>query len=325
MASSLIGRRGSEQGALEPDASPFAGLDARRQGLARSTIELCVAAGLAAGMSTDAPDAGGAWRACGLGLVLLACSTPPAPQTPQAAPELVATADPTAGASSASSAPRPGSQAAKNGENAASEPLNDTSLELAVYRAAGVPDIGRPWAPEDYERCLKIFGQLLRGGRGDLPRQGSPRSGALFARLVDPNNFAATSHGAATPSERAHALERQLETFPGLLQIYSPANDGLDFSTEQADLGIALLELLKLALNSSRELAPQEAAWAEVYGRQKGITVGVVRGLEQMLGERERYPEPVRRRLKGELSRLAPELESHLDPDDARAVHAAAD
>jgi hypothetical protein len=272
-------------------------------------------------MRTDAPG-GGARRASWLGLVMLACSTPPLPQAPEAAPELVATAEPSGKAST----PAPGApKDAQAVQSARPEPQNDTSLELAVYRAAGVPDIERPWAPEDYEHCLQVFGQLLRGGRGDLPRQGSPRSGALFARIVDPSNFAATSRAAASPSDRARALERQLETFPGLLQSYSPANDGLDFSTEQADLGVALLELLKLALSSSRDLAATEATWADVYGHQKIVTVGVVRGLQQMLGERERYPEPLRRRLKGELSRLAPELESHLDPDDARAVHAAAE
>jgi hypothetical protein len=262
-------------------------------------------------MRTDASDRSRAARARGLWLALLACSAPPAPQVPEAAPELVATAEP-------GGAPTPDTAAAP-------EPRDDTSLELAVYRAAGVPELERPWGPDDYERCLRVFGQLLRGGRGDLPRRGSARSGALFARLVDAQNFEATSRAAGSPGDRARALERQLESFPGLLQVYSPANDGLDFAREQADLGVALLELLKLALGSSHELVTQEASWAEVYDRQKGITVGVVRGLQQMLGERERYPEPVRRRLKGELSRLAPELERHLDPDDARAVHAAAD
>jgi hypothetical protein len=243
-------------------------------------------------------------------LALLACSAPPAPRVPEAAPELVATAQPRDEAESGAAPP---------------EPRDDTSLDLAVYRAAGVPELDRPWSPDDYERCLQVFGQLLRGGRGDLPRQGSARSGALFARLVNVQNFEATSRAAGSPGDRARALERQLESFPGLLQVYSPANDGVDFAREQADLGVALLELLKLALASSSELAPQERSWVQTYERQKVVTVGVVRGLEQMLGERERYPEPLRRRLKGELSRLAPELERHLDPDDARLVHAAAD
>jgi hypothetical protein len=260
-------------------------------------------------MRTDASARGSAPRAPWLWLALLACSSPPAPQRPEAAPELVATAEPSADAP-------PGSAVS-------SEPQDDTSLDLAVYRAAGVPDIERPWAPDDYERCLQVFGALLRAGRGDLPREGSARSGALFARLVDAQNFETTSRAAGSPGDRARALQRHLETFPGLLQIYSPANDGLDFSREQADLCVALLELLKLALASSRELVTQQASWAETYDRQKRVTVGVVRGLEQMLAERERYPEPLRRRMKGELSRLSPELERHLDPDDARAVHTA--
>jgi hypothetical protein len=93
---------------------------------------------------------------------------------------------------------------------------------------------------------------------------------------------------------------------------------------EQASLIVALLELLKSALAESQQLSGQDPTWVERYERQKTMTVGVVRGVGAMLAEDARYPEPVRRRLQGELARLAPDLERHLDADSARVVHAAA-
>lgn len=236
-------------------------------------------------------------------LALAACASSPPPDAVEAAPAMVETAP------DAERAPPPTPQ-----------PVNDTSLTLEVYRAAGVPAIDRAWTPADYERALKVFLELLRSGRQDLPRFGSSRSGALFAHLVDSNNFEAA---AASPGERARGLQRNLEVFPELLRLYSPASDGLDFSVEQAELGVCLLELLALALASSRAVASEDSGWSDEYEQQRSVTAGVLRGVSAMLGERERYSLTLRTRLRGELARLAPELAPHLESDDARSLEEA--
>src|SRR5688572_19670382 len=228
-----------------------------------------------------------------LGLVL-ACAAPAAVPI-ETAPALVETAP--AGGASGSAA------------NGASDPSGalpnispdaDTSLALPVYRAAGVPEIDHVWSARDYERCLAVFADLLRSGRSDLPRRGSQRSGALFARLVAIENFRSADE-AALP-ERARRLQGYLEAYPGLLQVYSPASDGIDFSVEQTELIVSLLELLKSALDSTRALAVEntagedtaaknraaqnraaenraagDAAPADVYVRQQQMALGVVR------------------------------------------------
>jgi hypothetical protein len=247
-------------------------------------------------------------------LLVAACGRAPAPRSADSAPELVETAT-EAGATSGEGAP-----AAVNVTPVAPPPAADTSLPLAVYRAAGVPEVDQRWSAADYERCLQVFADLLRSGREDLPRQGSERSGALFARLVAPENFSPD----AQPAPPAPELERYLEIFPGFLKVYSPASDGIDFSVEQASLIVALLELLKSALAESQALSARDPAWVDRYERQKTMTVGVVRGVGAMLAEETRYSEIVRHRLQSELARLAPDLERHLDVDSARAVHATA-
>jgi hypothetical protein len=264
--------------------------------------------------------------------LVLACAAPAAVPI-ETAPELVETA-PAGGASgSAANADADPSAALPN-----ISPDADTSLALAVYRAAGVPEIDHVWSARDYERCLAVFADLLRSGRSDLPRRGSQRSGALFARLVAVENFRSADE-AALP-ERARRLQGYLEAYPGLLQVYSPASDGIDFSVEQTELIASLLELLKSALDSTRALAVEsraaenraaenraaenraagDAAPADVYVRQQQMALGVVRGASAMLAEPERYAPPLREYLKAALVRSSPALEQHLEPNAAKEV-----
>jgi hypothetical protein len=236
-------------------------------------------------------------------LALPACAAEPLPRASEAPAQVE-----TAAEASAIEAP--------------SATAEDTSLALAVYRAAGVPDVDRAWSVPDYQRCLDVFVDLVRGGRRDLPRAGSDRSGALFGRVVDARNFEAPA--GSSPEERARGLENYLALFPGFLKVYSPANDGIDFSLEQAELIVGLLELLKSALGSSRDYSALDASWTPRYEQQKQVTLGVVRGARTMLAEPDRYSMPLRRHLEAHLARLAPELERHLDPEAAREVHAIA-
>jgi hypothetical protein len=246
-----------------------------------------------------------------LGLAL-ACAQPAAAPL-ETAPALVETAP----AGTASSADTTASPMLPN-----ISPEADTSLALSVYRAAGVPDIDHAWSARDYQRCLAVFDDLLRSGRSDLPRRGSQRSGALFARLVALENF--RSVGEAAPPERARRLQAYLEAYPGLLRVYSPASDGIDFAVEQTELIVSLFELLKSALDSSRALAAADAASADAYSRQQQMALGVVRGASAMLAEPERYALPLRQYLRAALVRSSPALEQHLEPSAASEVRALA-
>jgi hypothetical protein len=247
----------------------------------------------------------------------LGCAARPAAVPIESAPALVDTAPASAGSGDGANPDR----ASAGLPNIS--PEADTSLPLSVYRAAGVPDVDQAWSARDYERSLTVFVDLLRSGRGDLPRRGSQRSGALFARLVAVDNFRSAEQ--AAPPERARRLQSDLDVYPGLLKLYAPANDGIDFSVEQTELIVSLFELLKFALDSSHPLAAGDPAWADAYARQQQVTLGAARGASAMLAEPERYALPLRQYLKAALVRLAPALEQHLEPSAANEVRAMAD
>jgi hypothetical protein len=213
----------------------------------------------------------------------------------------------------------PGGLAPPGTTEAAARAANDTSLPASVYRAAGVPEVDREWSVEDYERGARVLLQMVQGGRDDLPRKESQRSGQVFARLVAAGNFSGIPKVETAPS-RARLAQRYLGVFPGLLQLYSPANDGLDFAPEQAELIVALLELLKLALDSSRDCVLEEATWQGPYDDQKTMAVRVLQGIDRMLAETDRYPGPLQERLRAHTARLAPLLVSHLDPEQRELV-----
>jgi hypothetical protein len=241
----------------------------------------------------------------GLVLMLAACagSAPPPPSEAESAPPLVI----------------PEAAASAELTPAVPEAALDTSLTWPIYRAAGVPEIERVWSVEDYRSGVQVFGKMAGVSRAELPRHDSQRSGSVFARLVNPDNFAAVA-AMGEVEARARLGEDYLAVFPGLLQLYSPASDALDFAVEQGELIVTLFELLKLALDASRSYAGEDTGWRERYEQQKAVTVGVLRGVGSMLREDQRYPAELRQRLKGEAARLGPELASHLSADQRQLV-----
>jgi hypothetical protein len=246
--------------------------------------------------------------------VSLSCAAqaPLEPLRAESAPALVATAS-ALGEPSAT----PGSLAAASGDAGPARAAGDTSLPAPVYRAAGVPEVDRDWSVEDYQQGARVLLEMVQGGRDVLPRTASQSSGAVFARLVAASNFSSIPK-AQTAASRARLAQQYLGVFPGLLQLYSPASDGLDFAPEQAELISALLELLKLALDSSRDYALEQATWQSAYDAQKTMAVGVLQGIGSMLAETDRYPEPLRKRLREQTARLLPTLVSHLDGDQRK-------
>jgi hypothetical protein len=193
-------------------------------------------------------------------------------------------------------------------------PADDGSLELVAYAAAGIPDPSLPWQAAQYEQAVQLLLRSSAGGRVALPRRSSPRSGALFARLVAVDNFAAA--GGAPPAEQAQLAARAVALVSALCGLYAPGNDGLNLASEQVALVAALLQRLDVALDRSRVQASTDASGHEAYEQQKRAVQAVFRGALAMLGETGRYSEAERTELRSALSAERAALLGHLSVGD---------
>ena len=214
--------------------------------------------------------------------------------------------------------------------------VDDDQVEITnLHRQIlyGDDDVGRPKLEVFAEALRRRFPRLRvdrRSGRF-TPSAAAALMPGVSVVVDATDNFASAADAAdatdaadAAPPERARRLQGYLDVYPGLLRVYSPASDGIDFSVEQAELIVSLFELLKSALDSSRAVTATDPAWADVYSRQQQMTLGVVRGASAMLAEPERYAPALREHVKGALVRLAPAFEQHLEPSAASEVHAIA-
>lgn len=124
----------------------------------------------------------------------------PAPQPPAAKPA----APPTA-------APQPGPPVA-----------DDHSLTADAYRAKGLPAVEKPWTDVDYAAAVKALEGLMSDPT-QLPRHGSPTSGAVFARLVSTDNFEPLTKKRRLADERLTQAGRYGNAINQLLNIYARA------------------------------------------------------------------------------------------------------
>ncbi len=131
--------------------------------------------------------------------------------------------------------------------NAQTSGAADASLTIAQYQQRGVPSPEPIWGAEEYAEAIEVFG-------GDdpapLPRHGSSRSGALFARLISTDNLLHARsvreilEMGAEPTQAA--LTRMIhytEQVPGLLMMYVEATDGVQpYGSEVVRISIYTLQ-----------------------------------------------------------------------------------
>jgi len=112
----------------------------------------------------------------------------------------------------------------------------DHSLDIAAYAALGIPPPDRPWGGDEYGRAEKVLKTLAARDATQLPRRGSPRSGRLFSRMVDPDNLTTSldSRDAAVRLVRDGAV---VQGFGHVMEIYGHASRGATaFDEEIAQL-----------------------------------------------------------------------------------------
>jgi len=155
---------------------------------------------------------------------------------------------------------------------------------VADYVARGVPPPDRAWSAPNLQAAASALQKVKAESPRALPRRGSPESGAVFARMVDPANLAVLRDPKVELSARLGDSLERLTALNQLVQLYfEPAIRHKLYASEvtgliacQLDLMAGIFPLMEEFLAS---LPPEER---ETPARQSGLAK-VRRGLSMMI------------------------------------------
>lgn len=124
----------------------------------------------------------------------------------------------------------------------------DRSWRVSEYVRLGMPDPGRFWMASDYVTCCNFLRQLDRTNRAAFPRLDSPRSGPVFARLINATNTLHCLEAALPAPERLKLYQNLIIFLPSILDMYKLSGSDATFHRETVELSHTHLHLLRLAI-----------------------------------------------------------------------------
>lgn len=136
----------------------------------------------------------------------------------------------------------------------------DTSWTTDEYIKMGVPDPSRYWTDGDYRDYRDVLLKLIRTNRAALPRVESPKSGLLFARLVNPTNTAFLGDPFLPTEKRVQHFSEILNRMPMFQSIYGYDTTELVFHREVIELNHAFLRMLISAVEWDGKPLPPSAS-----------------------------------------------------------------
>jgi hypothetical protein len=210
----------------------------------------------------------------------------------------------------------------------------DESLDAAAYASLGIPSADEPWSVDDYRAAIAVLDSIAKATPNALPQYGSPRSGALFARIVAINN----AHGvdpSLTDDARLDSVVLLTQEFNGLLGVYTQAGaQGMVFDNELAELlGYALSTADSIAAMVTRVIVAggqgeilKDTAHESLTQMRSGLAMTAV-GAVRMLGVMEPLTTSAlrldaRRRLARHIGAHVPAIATLLTPGGRGEVRA---
>jgi hypothetical protein len=177
----------------------------------------------------------------------------------------------------------------------------DESFSMESYRSLGVPAADKVWGNKEYEKAVEV---LLQEPARAMPRFGSPRSGAMFARIISTENLLPAG-GYQTIVDRGP--EATQEAFLRLSAYMAPLTTLRDRYMEKGGgkqpYGTEVIRLSYFMIQSARALVDMTEGFISTLPEQKrtaqstvdsknrlreGLRVLIVRGLE-MLAQEDAY------------------------------------
>ena len=124
----------------------------------------------------------------------------------------------------------------------------DESWQVDAYLRMGVPDPGRLWTAVDYGNCRDVLYGLDRTNRAALPRMESLKSGAVFARMINPTNTLLLADRFLPSKERILVFMTIINRLPAFRDIYRYDTREPVFLRELIELNHAFLGMLGSAV-----------------------------------------------------------------------------
>lgn len=126
----------------------------------------------------------------------------------------------------------------------------DHSLTSLEYVERGFPATDRTWVPSDYVRAREVLAPVAVRDPLTLPRRGSPRSGAAFARITDHSSFDVLEDHSVPVGARLQMAVTAVQGLSGVVNVYVGAH-----LSGKGSFGPELVDLVCVVLHSGRRTA----------------------------------------------------------------------
>lgn len=135
--------------------------------------------------------------------------------------------------------------------------IPDRSLSPQEYIALGMPSCDRPWLAPDIVVATEKLQAIYKQSPEKLPRSGSEKSGAMFARIVSNENFDFFQSRALPLSVRMEQAMVYFQSLNSFLKLYFAAyTSGKSTTRELVELMGAQLRFIQVALVVLNEFIP---------------------------------------------------------------------
>jgi hypothetical protein len=184
------------------------------------------------------------------------------------------------------------------------------------YVEHGLPDLEHHWSPKDYRAAARVLNSLGEANPRQLPRSGSPISGAVFARLISTESLPQFKNKSTPVRERIESSLDLTRAIKEINRVYAVAEQQLPvFGSELAELTGLTLRVALITVDLMKEFLPTISPNDPTYAtRMQGIAQWRL-GLAQVitadltaLTERQFYRVSARLKLSGYLKEALPGL-----------------
>lgn len=202
----------------------------------------------------------------------------------------------------------------------------DRSLQTHEYVQAGIPDVDRTWTVENYQAAVAALCKLSEKDPRKLPRAGSPKSGAVFGRLVSRDILRIFSDPRVSLNDRLAMLKPLIEAMRDLLIPYAVGSAWAgSFDAEVVEMIGIMMDVMQTSFSLAREVRAGQPKNVQPTEEQKmgldrmrnGLTTTLL-GVLQMFRERSKYRASELAKLAGYASDSIPDIFDELSRRDRK-------